>query len=177
MPRTVGIDLGASYSSVAYVDKASGEAKCVPGPYGDTLCPSIVGLDADGGIIVGAPARRRSVSHPDRGIHSVKHLMGRGVDGLPDFLRTKLSLDPESREVVRVRLGECCLTLPEISAFILRELKMWAEVFLGETVDRAVMAVPACFDEGQRRATNEAAILAGLEVLRLVNEPVAASLA
>jgi molecular chaperone DnaK len=177
MPRTVGIDLGASYSSVAYVDKASGEAKCVPGPYGDTLCPSIVGLDADGGIIVGAPARRRSVSHPDRGIHSVKHLMGRGVDGLSGFLRTKLSLDPESREVVRVHLGECCLTLPEISAFILRELKMWAEVFLGETVDQAVMAVPACFDEGQRRATNEAAILAGLEVLRLVNEPVAAALA
>src|SRR3984893_12697028 len=137
MPRTVGIDLGASYSSVAYVDKATGEAKCVPGPYGDTLCPSIGGLDADGSVIVGAPARRRSVSHPDRGIHS----------------------------------------LPEISAFILRALKMWAEVFLGETVDQAVMAVPACFDEGQRRATNEAAILAGLEVLRLVNEPVAAALA
>jgi molecular chaperone DnaK len=137
MPQTVGIDLGASYSSVAYFDKASGEAKCVPGPYGDTLCPSIVGMDADGSVIVGAPARRRSVSHPDRGIHSA----------------------------------------PEISAFILRELKMWAEVFLGETVDRAVMAVPACFDEGQRRATNAAAMLAGLEVLRLVNEPVAAALA
>jgi molecular chaperone DnaK len=88
-----------------------------------------------------------------------------------------LSLDPESREVVRVRLGECFLTLPEISAFILGELKMWAEVFLGETVDRAVMAVPACFDEGQRRATNEAAMLAGLEVLGLLNEPVAAVLA
>ena len=137
MPRTVGIDLGPSYSSVAYVDKASGEAKCVPGPYGDTLCPSIVSLDADGSVIVGAPARRRSMSHPERGIHSV----------------------------------------PEISTFILRELKMWAEVFLGETVDRAVMAVPACFDEGQRRATNEAAMLAGLEVLRRVNEPVAAALA
>jgi molecular chaperone DnaK (HSP70) len=137
MPRTVGIDLGASYSSVAYVDKASGEAKCVPGPYGDTLCPSIVSLDADGSVIVGAPARRRSVSHPERGIHPV----------------------------------------PEISTFILRELKMWAEVFLGETVDRAVVAVPACFDEGQRRATNEAAMLAGLEVLRLVNEPVTAALA
>ena len=137
MPRTVGIDLGPSYSSVAYVDKASGEAKCVPGPYGDTLCPSIVGLDADGSVIVGAPARRRSLSHPERGIHSV----------------------------------------PEISTFILRELKMWAEVFLGETVDRAVMAVPACFDEGQRRATNEAAMLAGLEVLGLLNEPVAAVLA
>ena len=81
MPRTVGIDLGASYSLAAYVDKARGAAKCIPGPYGDTLCPSIVGLDADGTIIVGAPARRRSFSHPDRGIHSVKHHMGRGVDG------------------------------------------------------------------------------------------------
>jgi molecular chaperone DnaK len=177
MSRTVGIDLGGSYSLVAYVDKAAGEAKCIPGPYGDTLCPSIVGLDADGSIIVGAPAQRRSMSNPDRGIHSVKHLIGRGLDGLSDFLRTKLSLDPESREVVRVRLGECFLTLPEISAFILGELKMWAEVFLGETVDRAVMAVPACFDEGQRRATNEAAMLAGLEVLGLLNEPVAAVLA
>jgi molecular chaperone DnaK (HSP70) len=177
MPRTVGVDLGASYSLVAYVDKVSAEAKCVPGPYGDTLCPSIVGLDADGGIIVGAPARRRSLSHPDRGIESVKHLMGRGGDGLADFLRTKLSLDPDSRDVVRVRLGECFLTLPEISAFIIRELKMWAEVFLGEIVERAIIAVPACFDEGQRRATNEAAMLAGLEVLRMVNEPVAAALA
>lgn len=177
MSRTVGIDLGASYSLVAYVDKAAGEAKCIPGPYGHTLCPSIVGLDADGGIIVGAPAQRRSISHPGGGIHSVKHLMGRGVDSVSDVLRTKLSLDPESRDVVRVRLGECFLTPPEISAFILRELKMWAEVFLGETVDRAVMAVPARFDEGQRRATTEAAMLAGLEVLRLVNEPVAAALA
>ena len=100
MPRTVGIDLGASYSSVAYVDKARGDAKCIPGPYGDTLCPSIVGLDGDGTIIVSAPARRRSLSHPDRGIHSVKHQMGRGVEGVSDFLRTKLSLDPESRDVV-----------------------------------------------------------------------------
>ena len=65
MSRTVGIDLGASHSLVAYVDKASGEAKCIPGPYGDTLCPSIVGLDAEGSIIVGAPAQRRSISPPD----------------------------------------------------------------------------------------------------------------
>jgi molecular chaperone DnaK len=177
MPRTVGIDLGASFSLVAYVDKATGEAKCIPGPYGETLCPSIVGLDADGGIIVGAPARRRWLSQPDRGIHSVKRLMGRGVDNLPDELKKTLRVEPESRDVVRVRLGERILTPPEISAFILTELKTWAEVFLGEPVGQAVITVPAYFDEGQRRATEEAGTLAGLQVLRVVNEPAAAALA
>lgn len=177
MPYTVGIDLGASFSQVAYVDKATGQAKCIPGPYGETLCPSIVSLDADGSIMVGAPARRRLSRQPDRGMHSVKHLMGRGVENVPDTLKVKLRVDPENRDVVRVRLGECALTLPEISAFILRELKMWAEVFLGESVSQAVIAVPGCFDDGQRRATREAGALAGLEVLRLVNEPEAAALA
>jgi molecular chaperone DnaK (HSP70) len=177
MPRTVGIDLGASFSLIAYMDKATGQTKCIPGPYGETLCPSIVSLDADGGIIVGAPARRRSLSQTDRGIHSVKYLMGRGVDHVPDALRRTLRVDPESRDVVRVRLGECILTPPEISAFILRELKMWAEVFLGEPVNKAVITVPAHFDDAQRQATKEAGTLAGLEVLRLVNEPAAAALA
>ena len=177
MPRTVGIDLGASFSLIAYMDKATGQAKCIPGPYGETLCPSIVSLDADGGIIVGAPARRRSLSQTDRGIHSVKYLMGRGVDHVPDALRRTLRVDPESRDVVRIRLGECILTPPEISAFILRELKMWAEVFLGEPVNKAVITVPAHFDDAQRQATKEAGTLAGLEVLRLVNEPAAAALA
>jgi molecular chaperone DnaK len=103
--------------------------------------------------------------------------MGRGVDNISDSLRKTWRVDLESVDVVRVRLGECSLTLPEISASILRELKMWAEVFLSEPVDQAVIAVPACFDDGQRRATSEAAGLARLEVLHLVNEPVAAALA
>jgi molecular chaperone DnaK len=103
--------------------------------------------------------------------------MGRGVDNIPEMLRRASRVDPESRDVVRVRLGELILTPPEISAFILKELKTWAEVFLGEPVGQAVIAVPAYFDEGQRRATKEAGTLAGLEVLRLVNEPAAAALA
>ena len=177
MPRTVGIDLGASFSLIAYVDKATGQARCIPGPYGEVLCPSIVGLDADGNIVVGAAARRRSLSQPDCAIHSIKHLMGRGVDNVPDVLKRTLRVDPGSRDVVRVRLGECLLTPPEISAFILGELKTWAEVFLGEPVSQAVITVPAYFDEGQRRATEEAGTLAGLEVLRLVNELAAAALA
>ena len=177
MPRTVGIDLGASFSLIAYVDKGTGQAKCIPGPYGETLCPSIVSLDVDGGIIVGAPARRRSLSQPDRGIPSVKRLLGLGVDNVPDELKKTLRVDPESRDVVRVRLGECILTPAEISAFILTELKTWAEVFFGEPVGQAVITVPAYFDEAQRWATEEAGTLAGLEVLRVVNEPAAAALA
>jgi len=177
MPRTVGIDLGASFSLISFVDKAAGQAKCIPGPYGETLCPSIIGLQADGSISVGAPAGRRSFSEPEGGIHSLKHLMGRGVDHVPDALKRALHIDSESREVLRVRLGECVLTPPEISAFILRELRMWAEVFLGGPVSETVIAVPACFDDAQCQATKEAGTLAGLELLRLVNEPVAAALA
>ena len=177
MLRTVGIDLGTSFSLVAYIDKTSGRAKCVPGPYGETCCPSIVSLDAEGSIVVGAPARRRSARLPDYGVGSIKRLMGRSLDNIPDELRTGLRLDPESRDAIRIRLGEFSHTPPEISAFVLRELKMWAEVHLGGPVVQAVITVPAYFDDAQRRAAKEAATLGGLEVLRLVNEPVAAALA
>ena len=79
MGRTVGIDLGTTYSLVAYLDTQTGKPKCIPGPYGDTLCPSVVSLDADGSIIVGEPARRRLLTQPERTIYSVKRLMGRGL--------------------------------------------------------------------------------------------------
>ena len=177
MPRTVGIDLGASFSLIAYIDKAIGQPKCVPGPYGETRCPSIVSLDGDGSIVVGAPARRRSVSRPDCGVHSVKRLMGRGLDNFPHEVKTTLRFDPESRDAIRIRLGEFSLTPPEISASVLRELKMWAEVLLGGPVVQAVITVPAYFDDAQRQAAKEAGTLGGLEVLRLVNEPAAAALA
>src|SRR5207245_4377689 len=144
MPRTVGIDLGASFSLISFVDKAAGQAKCIPGPYGETLCPSIIGLQADGSISVGAPAGRRSFSEPEGSIHSLKHLMGRGVDHVPDALKRALHIDSESREVLRVRLGECLLTPPEISAFILRELSVWAEVFLGGRGRVKIVAVADC---------------------------------
>src|SRR5246127_1472062 len=178
MGRTVGIDLGTTNSLVAYVDAKTGEPKCIPGPAGSTLCPSIVSLDSDGSIIVGEPARRRLLTQPERTIYSVKRLMGRGPADIHGELKLfPFRIDPSSNHVIRVRLGEKIFTPPEISSFILRELKNWAEAFFSEPVDRAVITVPAYFNDAQRQATKDAGKLAGLEVLRLVNEPTAAALA
>jgi len=178
MGRVVGIDLGTTYSLIAYLDKATGRPRCIPGPYGEVLCPSVVSVDPDGSIVVGESARRRLVTQPERSIYSVKRLMGRGVADVQDELRTfPFRIDPESQNVIRVRLGERVFTPPEISAFILRELKGWAEEFFQDTVERAVITVPAYFNDAQRQATKDAGRLAGLEVLRLVNEPTAAALA
>jgi Fe-S protein assembly chaperone HscA len=178
MGLIVGIDLGTTNSLVAYVDAQTGQPKCIPGPSGSTLCPSIVSLDADGSIIVGEPARRRLLTQPERSIYSVKRLMGRG----PADIQTELELFPfridrNSKSVIRVQLGERVFTPPEISSFILRELKNWADAYFAVPVDRAVITVPAYFDDAQRQATKDAGKLAGLEVLRLVNEPTAAALA
>ena len=178
MARTVGIDLGTTNSLVGYIDPQTGAPKCIPGPSGSTLCPSVVSLDPDGSVIVGEPARRRLLTQPERTIYSVKRLMGRGVADIQDELRLfPFRIDPTSKNAIRVRLGDKFLTPPEISAFILRELKNWAEAYFGEGVDRAVVTVPAYFNDAQRQATKDAGKLAGLEVLRLVNEPTAAALA
>ena len=178
MGRTVGIDLGTTYSLIADIDKATGQPKCISGPYGSTLCPSVVSVDADGSIVIGEPARRRLLTQSARTIYSVKRLMGRGVADVQDELKIfPFRIDPGSQNVIRVRLGDRVFTPPEISSFILRELKNWAEQALGETVDRAVITVPAYFNDAQRQATKDAGRLAGLEVLRLVNEPTAAALA
>jgi Fe-S protein assembly chaperone HscA len=178
MARTVGIDLGTTYSLVAYVDPATKQPRCIPGPYGTPLCPSVVSLDPDGSVIVGEPARRRLLTQADRTIYSVKRLMGRGAEDVRDELKLfPFRIDPESSNVIRVRLGERVFTPPEISAFILRELRAWAEQHFGEPVTRAVITVPAYFNDAQRQATKDAGRLAGLEVLRLVNEPTAAALA
>src|SRR6266478_4011383 len=178
MGRIVGIDLGTTNSLVAYWDNQAGRPVCVPGPYGSTLCPSVVSLDPDGRVIVGEPARRRLLTQPERTIYSVKRLMGRGPADIQDELKLfPFHIDPSSKNVIRVKLGEKVFTPPEISAFILRELKNWAEACFGETVDRAVITVPAYFNDAQRQATKDAGKIAGLEVLRLVNEPTAAALA
>jgi Fe-S protein assembly chaperone HscA len=178
MGRIVGIDLGTTNSLVAYADSQTGQPKGIPGPYGSTLCPSIVSVDPDGSIIVGEPARRRLLTQPKRTIYSVKRLMGRGPSDIQDELKLfPFRIDPSSKNVIRVVLGQKIFTPPEISAFILRELKNWAEAFFGEAVDRAVITVPAYFNDAQRQATKDAGKIAGLEVLRLVNEPTAAALA
>ncbi|MGB7845276.1 MAG: molecular chaperone DnaK [Candidatus Acidiferrum sp.] len=178
MGRIVGIDLGTTNSLVAYLDAQTGQPKCIPGPAGSTLCPSIVSLDPDGSVIVGEPARRRLLTQPERTIYSVKRLMGRGPGDVQGELRLfPFRIDPSSNHMIRVQLGEKVFTPPEISSFILRELKNWAEAYFGETVNRAVITVPAYFNDAQRQATKDAGKLAGLEVLRLVNEPTAAALA
>jgi len=178
MGKIVGIDLGTTNSLVAYVDTQTGEPKCISGPSGSTLCPSVVSIDADGSIIVGEPARRRLLIQPERSIYSVKRLMGRGPSDVQSELKLfPFRIDPASKNVIRVQLGDKVFTPPEISSFILRELKNWAESYFGETVDRAVITVPAYFNDAQRQATKDAGKLAGLEVLRLVNEPTAAALA
>src|SRR5438105_7681782 len=178
MGRIVGIDLGTTNSLVAYTVEQTVQPKCIPGPYGATLCPSVVSMDADGSVIVGEPAKRRLLTQPERTIYSVKRLMGRGPADVQDELKLfPFRVDAASKNVIRVRLGEKIFTPPEISAFILRELKNCAEAYFGGTVDRAVITVPAYFNDAQRQATKDAGKIAGLEVLRLVNEPTAAALA
>jgi molecular chaperone DnaK len=178
MGRIVGIDLGTTNSLIAYVDPQTGQPRCIPGPYGSTLCPSVVSLDPDGSVIVGEAARRRLLTQPERTIYSVKRLMGRGPADVQSELQLfPFRIDPNSKNVIRVMLGDKMFTPPEISAFILRDLRNWAESFLGEPVDRAVITVPAYFNDAQRQATKDAGRIAGLEVLRLVNEPTAAALA
>mgnify|MGYP000439321846 FL=1 len=165
MARTVGIDLGTTYSLVAYVDPETGRPQVISGPYGTPLCPSVVSVDPDGSIVAGEAARRRLLTQPDRTIYSVKRLMGRGVEDVREEQKLfPFRIDPESTQVVRVRLGERVFTPPEISAFILRELKAWAEEHFRDTVDRAVITVPAYFNDAQRQATRDAGRLAGLEV-------------
>ena len=107
MGKTVGIDLGTTYSLIAYHDKREGRPKCIPGPYGTPLCPSVVSVDADGAIIVGEPARRRLLTQPERTIYSVKRLMGRGPADVQDELKIfPFRIDPASANVIRVRLGD-----------------------------------------------------------------------
>jgi molecular chaperone DnaK len=178
MGRVVGIDLGTTFSLIAYMDAQTSAPKCIPGPHGSALCPSVVSVDSDGKIIVGDAARQRLLTQPDRTIYSVKRLMGRGVADVESELKIfPFRIDPDSDNVIRVRLGDRTFTPPEISAYILRELKAWAENYFNEPVDRAVITVPAYFNDAQRQATKDAGRLAGLEVLRLVNEPTAAALA
>jgi len=182
--RVVGIDLGTTNSLVAYMQ---GDAPVViPGADGSNLVPSVVALDpipAGGGrptVTVGNTARKALIETPERVIYSVKRLMGRGLEEIQDELKLfpfRLAEDVEAGEVPRIKLGELKFTPPEISAYILRQLKRNAERFFGAPVTQAVITVPAYFNDAQRQATKDAGRMAGLEVLRLVNEPTAAALA
>jgi Fe-S protein assembly chaperone HscA len=174
--HVIGIDLGTTNSLVAYMDVTA--PKVIPGEDGDRLVPSVVSLSRSGEIVVGNRARALLINEPDRTIYSVKRLMGRGVGDIQDELKLfPFRIAPDSESVIRVQLGEKTFTPPEISAFILRQLKKNAEAALGEPVTKAVITVPAYFNDAQRQATKDAGRIAGLDVLRLVNEPTAAALA
>jgi Fe-S protein assembly chaperone HscA len=182
--RVVGIDLGTTNSLVAYME--GDKPVVIPGLDGSNLVPSVVALDpmpADGGrptVTVGNSARKALIEAPERVIYSVKRLMGRGLSEVQKELKYfafHLADDVEEGEVPRIRLGELKFTPPEISAYILRQLKRNAERFFGAPVTQAVITVPAYFNDAQRQATKDAGRMAGLEVLRLVNEPTAAALA
>jgi Fe-S protein assembly chaperone HscA len=144
------------------------------------LVPSVVALDEKNQIIVGNAARKYLVETPERAVYSIKRLMGRGAEDIQDELRLfpfKLAEDLQQGEVLRIKIGERTYTPPEISALILRQLKRNAERFFGGPVTQAVITVPAYFNDAQRQATKDAGRIAGFNVLRLVNEPTAASLA
>jgi len=178
MGRIIGIDLGTTYSLVAYTDLESGQPRCLPDAEGRTLVPSVVSLEANGSVVAGWPARERLLQQSQRTVYSVKRLMGKGRADVADELKLfPFRVAPDSESVIKIDLGGKVFTPPEISAFILRELKRRAEKFFGEDVTRAVITVPAYFNDAQRQATKDAGRIAGLEVERLVNEPTAASLA
>jgi len=176
--RIVGIDLGTTNSLVAYME--GDRPVVIPGEDGSNLLPSLVALDESGQIVVGNPARTYLIETPERAIYSVKRLMGRGVEDVQEELRLfpfRLADDLAPGEVLRIKLGNKTFTPPEISAYILRQLKRNAERYFSAPVTKAVITVPAYFNDAQRQATKDAGRIAGLDVLRLVNEPTAASLA
>ncbi len=154
MSRIVGIDLGTTNSAIAYME--GGKPTIIPNAEGKRLTPSVVGITPQGEIVVGELAKRQAVSMPDRTVRSIKRKMGQ------DY---------------KVKIGDKEYTPQEISAMILRKLKQDAEAYLGEKITKAVITVPAYFNDSQRQATKDAGTIAGLEVMRIVNEPTASALA
>src|SRR6476661_1123415 len=182
MSKVVGIDLGTTNSLVAYVK--DGVPVVIRDKAGDGLVPSVVSLGDDGTIYVGKEAQRRLLTDAQRTAYSVKRFMGKGREDVQhEAEHFPFRVSGEQAGVIRIGLGDREFTPPEISAFVLRDLKRRAEAFFAEQgefdneVDRAVITVPAYFNDAQRTATRDAGRIAGLEVLRIINEPTAASLA
>jgi molecular chaperone DnaK len=170
-PRIVGIDLGTTNSLVAVMDLTG--PRILSG-----IVPSVVSVTESGEVIAGAEAREMLITHPERTVYSVKRLMGRGMGDVKDELKLfPFHIVEGSESVLKLQLGDKVMTPPEVSAYVLRKLKEDAEDVLGVDVRQAVITVPAYFNDAQRQATKDAGRIAGLEVLRLVNEPTAAALA
>jgi len=176
MPKIVGIDLGTTNSLVAIVE--NGTPRIIPGRDGSSLVPSVIYFDESGEVLVGNPAKQQLVEKAQNTIFSIKRFMGKGIDDVrEDLPLLPFNVSPDSEHIIRLKIFGRDYTPPEISAFVLRELKQNAEAALGEEIKNAVITVPAYFNDAQRQATKDAGRIAGLDVLRIVNEPTAASLA
>jgi molecular chaperone DnaK len=176
MAKVIGIDLGTTNSVVAVVE--GGDPVVIPNTEGNRLTPSVVGFAKEGEILVGQVAKRQAITNPENTVFSIKRFMGRRYDEV----QREIKLVPY--KVVKASNGDARVEIrgkqyapPEVSAMILRKLKEAAEAYLGEKVTKAVITVPAYFNDSQRQATKDAGTVAGLEVLRIVNEPTAAALA
>ncbi len=178
MAKAIGIDLGTTNSCVAVME--AGEPVVIPNREGGRITPSVVAISKSGERLVGMVAKRQAITNPENTIYSVKRLMGRKYDD-PEVQRDikllSYKIERAPNGDAAVRMGDRVYSPPEISAMILQKLKADAEAYLGEPVTEAVITVPAYFNDAQRQATKDAGRIAGLEVLRIINEPTAASLA
>ena len=178
MAKVIGIDLGTTNSAIAVME--AGEPTIIPNSEGGRVTPSVVAVSKSGERLVGTVAKRQAVTNPENTLYSIKRLMGRKFDDAEVQSDTKLlsyKIEKASNGDAHVRMGDKVYSPAEISAMILQKLKTDAEAYLGDTVTEAVITVPAYFNDSQRQATKDAGAIAGLEVLRIINEPTAASLA
>jgi molecular chaperone DnaK len=176
MSKIIGIDLGTTNSVVAVME--GGEPVVITNPEGSRITPSVVGFTKSGERLVGQVAKRQAVTNPENTIFSIKRFMGRKFDEVSEEMKmVPYSVERAGNGDVRINAGGKPYSPPEISAMILQKLKQAAEEYLGQTVTRAVITVPAYFNDAQRQATKDAGQIAGLEVMRIVNEPTAAALA
>jgi molecular chaperone DnaK len=178
MAKVIGIDLGTTFSAVAVME--AGEPKVIPNAEGGRITPSVVAMNKAGERLVGQVAKRQAITNPDNTIFSIKRLMGRKYDEPTVEYDRKLlpfKIAKAANGDAWVKMGDKEYSPPEISAMILQKLKTDAEAYLGEKVTEAVITVPAYFNDSQRQATKDAGKIAGLNVLRIINEPTAASLA
>lgn len=174
--KIIGIDLGTTNSVVAVMEGR--DVKVIPNQEGNRLTPSVVAFTESGEVLVGEPAKRQAITNPKRTIYSIKRFMGRRRSEVAvEETMVPYEVVGAPDEYVKVRVGDKLYTPPEISAWVLRKLKDAAEAYLGHRVNKAVITVPAYFNDAQRQATKDAGEIAGLEVVRIINEPTAASLA
>jgi len=176
MSKIIGIDLGTTNSVVAVME--GGEPVVITNPEGSRLTPSVVAFAKSGERLVGQVAKRQAVTNPENTVFSIKRFMGRKFDEVNEEMKmVPYSVERAANGDVRIKAGEKDWSPPEISAMILQKLKQAAEDYLGQPVTRAVITVPAYFNDAQRQATKDSGLIAGLEVMRIVNEPTAAALA